>query len=116
MPHLILHYSKELETHVSIGQLLETLSRTLGEIESIRREDIKARAIPITDYVVGNTGSTVRTFNIQLVVMPGRPPEIIATALDRLLEESRRLVPGPVEITIESRDLDPNRYRKVRIS
>lgn len=116
MPHLILHYSKELENTVTIGDLLETLARTLGEIESIRREDIKARAIPITDYLVGNTGSTVRTFNLQLLVMPGRPPEIIATALDRLLEASRRLVPGPVEITIESRDLDPSRYRKVRVS
>lgn len=116
MPHLLLHYSKELENTVTIGDLLETLSHTLGEIESIRREDIKARTIPITDYIVGNTGSTVRTFNMQLLVMPGRPPEIIATALDRLLEVSRHLVPGPVEITVESRDLDPSRYRKGRIS
>lgn len=115
MPHLILHYSKELESAVTIGDLLENLSRTLGEVESIRREDIKARAIAITDYLVGPGGSTMRTFNIQLLVMPGRPPEIISTALDRLLEESRRLVPGPVEITVESRELDPSRYRKVRI-
>jgi 5-carboxymethyl-2-hydroxymuconate isomerase len=115
MPHLIIHYSRELESEMDLPICLETLSTMLGEVESIRRTDVKARAIATSASIVGESTSRIRTFNIQLLVMPGRPAAIIATVADRLLEESRRMVPGPVEITVEIRDLEPERYRKVRV-
>jgi 5-carboxymethyl-2-hydroxymuconate isomerase len=115
MPHLIIHYSRELENDIDLSTCLEALSNMLGNIESIRRTDIKARAIAATASIVGESGSGLRTFNVQLFVMPGRPAPLLATVADKLLEESRRIVPGPVEITVEIRDLEPERYRKVRI-
>ena len=117
MPHITLEYSANLFESRINSDLLQNLNSLLASLGPFNIEDIKSRAIRHEAYAVAE-GSKNRAFvHLQLAVLPGRPPELMRTVTERLMEFlkqnfSRSFKELKCSFSIEVRELIKDSYSK----
>lgn len=116
MPHLILEYTGNLEidTQATLLQLNEALAGS-GHFEE---NTIKARAVRLTDFLVGTQPAAKRGFvALRLAILTGRTPEVkkqVADLLVASVQKGQRWPEGTqVQITAEVIDMVKEIYGKV---
>ena len=75
MPHLIVEYSDNLKADVNIKSLMQEMHQALDGKYNIASNRIKARAIKLTDYIVGDHGANAFMMHVTLKLMQGRTVE-----------------------------------------
>lgn len=116
MPHLHLETTADLPENDAIPDILEALTATLSEFESIQSASVKAYHTLRVNWAMG-AGAPAGFAHLTVAILAGRPEELrreMADALYRQLQEffAASLAEGEVAITLEVREMDPATYRK----
>ncbi len=118
MPHLVLEYSDNLPSLPDFPTLFEALHDTLVATGDVKRNEIKSRAIRLTDYLVGD-GDPSRTFvHLRLAFLDRRTPEWkreILSAIRPVLRRSfaNALAESKCEVCLEVIDIKGDFYDKI---
>lgn len=112
MPHCIVEHSANLSSSELMPLVFEAV-RDSGLFEA-DGSDIKVRAIPYQDYLVGTGGGTrtVDFIHIELKILSGRTPEQKQHLSRGVLEQIKTLALQPCSMTVEVVDMDRASYAK----
>ena len=75
MPHLVIEYSDNLNGDFDVRTLMQKMHQALDGKYNIASNRIKARAIKLTDYIVGDHGTDAFMMHVTLKLMQGRTVE-----------------------------------------
>lgn len=111
MPHIIVEYSDHLRANVP--QLLHTLHFRLAEIETIKLEAIKTRAIPVQASITGDGTGSNDMIHITLKLLPGRDNALKKTMAQALWQATRDHVADErISVSAEVMELHAESYTK----
>ena len=118
MPHLILEHTTNLsnfDSTAALGQLNQSLIET-GEFNEA---DIKSRAIPLTQFLIG-TEATQRAFiHLKLYILSGRSAALKKQLSTQLLATLSQIFNAhkniETQLCVEVIDIDRDSYSKVVI-
>lgn len=71
MPHIIVEYSKNLESQIEIPAMLQTLHTALAD-QGVDAARIKTRGIAVDHAVVGDQGMDGKMLHATLLLLEGR--------------------------------------------
>ena len=71
MPHIIVEYSRELDDHIEMSDLLKTMHEALAA-EGINKARIKTRGIALKHVIVGDQGAAGEMLHATLLLLEGR--------------------------------------------
>lgn len=111
MPHLVIEYSRNLETEIDIPVLLGRLHSALAAA-GIDQARIKTRGIALSHVVVGNAGEMGRMIHATLSLLEGRDIETKRLYGDPLYALMKHAVEqiGACAVTLEIRDMVRDTY------
>ncbi len=93
MPHLVVEYSDNLKD-LDVRVLLQDMHRALDGQYNIASNRIKARAIRLADYIVGDQGRDAAMIHITFKLMQGRSIEAQKELSSLLQQIARTHVPA----------------------
>ncbi|MBS3800577.1 MAG: 5-carboxymethyl-2-hydroxymuconate Delta-isomerase [Thioalkalivibrio sp.] len=109
MPHLLVEYAAELEAILDVRELLDAVHAAARETRLFPESHIKARARPVTEYLVGGTR---RPFlHAQVRIQSGRSPEQRRTLSACVLEVLRVRAERAV-VTVEVVEMEAASYTR----
>ena len=117
MPHLTLEYSNNLPDKPDFKALFARCHEALVEFDSVRLPEIKSRAIPCDQFLIGD-GSPQNIFiHLTLSVLDGRPADQRKQMGERLLSILRETFfrawkERPCDITVDIREMNRETYCK----
>ncbi|KAF1044781.1 5-carboxymethyl-2-hydroxymuconate Delta-isomerase [Xylophilus sp.] len=119
MPHLIVEYTPNLAGFAA-DDILAALNDTLIASGEIANEtDLKARAVPVETFRIGNQPAQRAFVHAQLRLLAGRTPEAKRALSDRIAAVLRERVPRPtgvlVQLSAEIVDMDRDAYSKEKL-
>jgi len=110
LPHIILEYADDAATEGEIVRLLHDVHDALKKTDIFHEQNIKIRAVPVTQYLVG--GKKEQFVHVQLRIKPGRTQRI----KKKLSQEVLSVVSAGIQvigvITVEVVDMDAESYAK----
>lgn len=112
MPHIVLEYSRNLSTTIDASALLDQLHRALGGTESFEADRIKARAIELDNYSIGDKEGG-GFMHASVTFSRGRSERARADLGNRLLEILlTEASPSGLEVSrsVEIRQFEPGMY------
>lgn len=114
MPHLIVEYSGNLEAGIDVPALLHQMHRALDGKYNIASSRIKARAVKLSDYIVGDHGDSAAMVHVTFKLMEGRSAEARKELSSLLQQIVRQHVPAGQHphsaVTVEVVELDTATY------
>ena len=111
MPHLIIEYARDLDPPIT--KTLQALHQTLSASELFDEADIKIRAQPYTEYLVGGHKAN-RFVHLTVLLLDGRS-DAVKSHLGKALRETVKQNLGNIgnaQITVEVRDMARATYIK----
>ena len=110
MPHQIIEYSSNLEAHLDIEALAESMHRAAVDIDALPIGGIRTRVERRDVYRVADSHPDNIFINITLRIAP-RPPEVKRDVGERLLEAIKRFVQPvfdkqPMSLSLEIQEID----------
>lgn len=119
MPHLTLEYTRNLRD-LDAKALLWSLNAALLASGQFEEPDIKARAIPLDDYVAGTQAPLERAFvHIRLAILSGRTAAVKQGLSEQLMAVLQAGAPWPagleVQLSVEVQDIDRPSYSKMNL-
>jgi len=91
LPHLIVEYSKNLDSVVKLSTLSNALHQCLAEQETVKLESIKTRTITASNVVIGDTKKE-HFIHTTLLLLPGRSESLKKIMGERLLEKTKLII------------------------
>ncbi len=118
MPHLTLEYTENTRLHIEAPKVLKNLVTRLAEHPEFKLEDIKARAVCLEHFVVGDDSPDNAFIYLRLALLEGRSAEVKSAVLERMLGElqhyfSERSLPRNTQLCVELVDIVRASYKKV---
>ncbi len=110
MPHIVIEYSRELESSVAVSTLMQTAFDAAVAAAIMKPEDIKIRALPYTHFRL--EGGAKSFVHVTCRLLAGRTTEQKVGLSTRLRERMATLLPGVHSISIDIIDMDPDTYKK----
>ncbi len=119
MPHLTLEHTANL-TSFQPEAALTALNRVLLQSGQFSDEDIKSRALALTQFRVGSQPGGHGFIHVTLSLLSGRSPEVKRALASQLLTELQGHVQDAsttlaVQLSVDVRDLDRDCYAKLRL-
>ncbi|MGO1068988.1 5-carboxymethyl-2-hydroxymuconate Delta-isomerase [Lysobacter sp. CA199] len=114
MPHLILHYTANLEGF-DPDRALARINQALADSGHFNEADIKSRALRLDRYRIGTAESGRGFVHAQLKVLPGRDAALRKALSDTVLSVLRELLPAhhpESQLCVEVDELDAGAYTK----
>lgn len=111
MPHIVVHYSKPLESTVNISDLLKALHHDLSTRETALLGDIKTYAMPLTFSLVGEDDKNNEMIHVILKLLPGRSVSLKKEMIEGLRDVVRNHV-STVAVMAEVQELELETYCK----
>lgn len=109
MPHIVVEHATGLP---DLSPLLRDLHRTVATMPSIDPAAVKARLIPVTDYLTGAAADRTPFLHVTVSLLAGRPDELLGAMKDKLFETVQQHVSTPCSISVYVHEMPPARYRK----
>lgn len=94
MPHLIIEYSDNTKAGLNVPALLQEMHQALDGKYNIASNRIKARAVKLTDYIVGDQSADAFMMHITLKLMQGRSVEAQKELSSLLQQIARQHIPA----------------------
>lgn len=111
MPHLIIEYSHDGHgDRFDAPTLMRALHNAAADTGVMKAEDIKVRALPYLDYLVG--GQRQGFCHVSVHLLAGRTAEQklrLSTALRATMSD---LLPDTHSLSVDIVDMDPESYKK----
>ena len=115
MPHIVLEHAAPLAAALNIPQLLLDLHQALAGVETIDPDAIKTRAVPVTDFLTGTSGTAKPFVHLTLSILVGRPDAVVRTAGETLFAVLNRHIAAGSEdcaVSLYLHEMPPVRYWK----
>lgn len=112
MPHIIVEYSKNLESQISIGDMLIDLHDGLASL-GVDKARIKTRGISLDHAVVSDMGADGAMVHATLLILDGRTldeKKAMGDKLHHIMSESVLKIIDHCAVTLEIRDMDRETY------
>ena len=109
MPHIIIEYSKSLETKTEISQLMEKSFAAAVESKLFSPERIKVRAKPYEHFLVGGTPKDF--VHTRVYLLDGRNEEQKKMLSDLIGQAQKPLIDVESQ-TVDVRDMERSWYFK----
>lgn len=112
MPHIIVEYSKNLESQVRIGEMLIDLHEGLTSM-GIDKARIKTRGISIDHAVVGDKGADGAMMHATLLLLEGRDVDTkksYGDTLHHIMHKYAAKLEDHCAVTLEIRDMVKDTY------
>ncbi len=109
MPHIILEYSKSIETHVDISAALSDMHDTLAA-QGVDKARIKTRAVSLEHNIIGDTGPTGQMIHVTLLLLEGRDVATRQQYGQALYDILQPYVPEACSLTLEVREMHKDTY------
>lgn len=93
MPHLVVEYSDNLQA-LDVRALLQDMHQALDGKYNVASNRIKARAIKLSDYIVGDHGANAVMVHVTFKLMEGRSVEARKELSSLLQQIVRQHVPA----------------------
>ncbi|WP_108649069.1 5-carboxymethyl-2-hydroxymuconate Delta-isomerase [Dongshaea marina] len=113
MPHCIIEYSKPIEEHVAIEQLVERVHSSAFDSGLFRESDIKTRAIGYEHFKLGEEHNNF--IHLSVKILPGRTDEQKAMLADGVLNALGSLAMTDLALSVEVVDLPGDSYIKCNL-
>ncbi len=110
MPHIIVSYAKEIEDQTAPKKLVEAAWEGAAASGLFGKKDIKARALPVVDYITGESDKPF--IHVDVKLLPGRTDEQKAALNKLVLDYLVAVVDENIEITVNASDLAKASYAK----
>ena len=110
MPHCIIEYSRELESNISIRDLVSAVHRGAEASGLFAREDIKTRAAPYLHYQVAESSGTF--VHITLRILSGRTQEQKLGLSQAVHKAALSILPSVNSVSVEVQDINRDCYTK----
>ncbi len=110
MPHIVIEYSRELDSSVAIDALMQTAFDAAVASALMNPEDIKVRALPYAYFRL--EGGATSFVHVSCRLLAGRTGEQKARLATQLRQRLSALLPGVHSISIDVIDMDPEAYKK----
>lgn len=116
MPHIRLETTADLPENADVVDILDSLVATLCSFETIGAPGVKGSHSMHRQWVQGE-GATPGFVHLEVAILSGRPPELVARIADGMYAKLREhfaasLEAGEAKATMELRQMDPVTYRK----
>ncbi len=113
MPHFQIEYSGNLDAHVDMGALCETIRAAAADIDTFPTAGIRVRAVRVDHYAIANGDPKHGFVDISIRLRGGRAPETKHDACHRIFECAKIfLLPSmkhhSIALSLEMRDIDPD--------
>ena len=110
MPHQIIEYSANLESHIDVETLVETMHQAAVAIDALPVAGIRTRAERRDVYRVADSHPDNTFINVTLRIAP-RPPEVKKETGERLFAALREFVQPafderPMSLSLEIQEID----------
>ena len=117
MPHQIIEYSRNLEDHIAISDLMQALHDVASTIPVIPLANLRTRAVPRDDYQIADGHPDNAFVNVTLRLGPGRTQEERDAAGKKLFRAlCAYLEPvyasSPMAVSYEIQELDAGMHWK----
>lgn len=116
MPHIRLETTADLPENADVMDILESLTAELCAHPTISAAGVKATHVMHRQWVQGE-GATSGFVHLEVALLAGRPPELLARISDAMYAEllgsfSESVEAGEAKLTMELREMAPATYRK----
>lgn len=111
MPHIVVEYSKALESNVDFPKLLKELHLDLVGRDTVGHEHVKTYALPISFCEVGLDETPNSMLHVILKLLPGRPV-VLKNEMAQGLRTILRAYVGDISVTVEIQELEAETYCK----
>ncbi len=117
MPHITLQYTDNISPLPDFKVLFSTIHGILNNIAGIKIENCKSRAVPLSEYFIGEGKLSEGFIHLEVKILMGRSKELKSDLGKALLNELERtfLHSGnkmKLQITTEILDIDKDFYYK----
>ncbi len=109
MPHIIIEYSKNLESQADVSALVHGLHDVLAA-QGIDKARIKSRAVAVNHAVVGDKGADGVMAHTTLLLLEGRDVATKKQYGDALYKVMQDSAPEGCSLTLEIRDMIKDTY------
>ncbi|MDH5723543.1 MAG: hypothetical protein OEY94_09510 [Alphaproteobacteria bacterium] len=112
MPHIIVEYSKNLESLFDLSDMLIDMHDALSE-KGVEKSRIKTRGISLDHAIVGDTGREGAMMHCTLLLLEGRDIEtkrIYGDTLHHIMAHKVANIIDHCHVTLEIRDMDRDTY------
>ncbi|BCL76226.1 hypothetical protein JHS3_19620 [Jeongeupia sp. HS-3] len=114
MPHLSLEYTQNLNGF-DAAKALRGLGQAMFDSGLFGESDIKSRAQCLATYLIGTTDTDTAFAHVQVSLLSGRSDEQKKRLGAQLIAALQATLPaghGPVQLTVDVRDMDRDCYAK----
>lgn len=115
MPHLTLEYTSNLPRPIATRDLLGRLHRVLEDVGGIDVALCKSRAVALDTFLAGDHPDGGAFVHLDVRMLEGRPADLksaLGAGLLELLRDAYDAAEGPIQITVEIRDMARAQYFK----
>ncbi len=112
MPHMILEYSKGLQSRLAANNVLSAAHICVCESGVFTPADVKSRSIAFEDIRVGAAGTPDDFVLLTLFILEGRALEIKQKLTADLFALLRAALPDVAQINVDLREFSREVYRK----
>ena len=110
MPHIVLEYAAGVAARADLPRLLQALLDTAATTGVMRAEDIKIRAQPFADFLLGDGGADFVHVTVRLLA--GRSAAQKRDLGEALRACLTRSLPAVHSLSVDIVDMDPEAYLK----
>lgn len=110
MPHIVIEYSRNIDTAVRESGLMLSSYRTVLDAGLFDPEAVKARSIIYDDYVLPEGAE--HFVHISVSIMAGRDDSARTALADALFAQAKQAVPHVSKLSVNIHEMDAQTYRK----
>ncbi len=111
MPHLIIEYSKPLETHINTQTLMKKGIQILVDSNQFTPSAIKSRAISFAEYSLHENYD--HFIHVTIQILEGRTLDIRENITQTIFDQFKQLCPIPrLSLSVDLQEMSSHTYKK----
>lgn len=112
MPHVMIDYSAPLQDHFRLKEITARVHAVLAQSGLFSLRDIKTRACPMVDFLVGEEGRDGAFVHVIIFLLEGRDVDKKAALARSVHEVLTDLLGEGISLSVDIRDLERAVYQK----
>lgn len=112
MPHAVIEYSENITQEIQSFGVLDLIHGAMIKSSLFQAHDIKIRAYPARDVLIGNKGKNGRFIHVAVYLIEGRTTEQKQALTQDIFNILSNKMTGTDSITVDIRELEKSTYRK----
>ena len=113
MPHLIIDYSRNLESTIDMAELCNHLRIVACGLDAFPAAGVRVRAIAADHYSIADGNPAHGYIDVSVRLRGGRPADVKKASIEALFEATREFIAPvmakqPIALSFEMRDIDPD--------